>query len=264
MDKLSAVLITKNEARNLEPCVAAARRVADEIVVVDSGSTDGTQDLARRLGARVIEEPWRGFGAQKNFGDAAATHDWILSLDADEILDEALQASILSAKARGLTGAYELTRRNWYYGRFLRHGFEYPDRKVRLFHRSTASWSDDRVHEVLRLPAGTAVARLDGHLHHYTYRRVEEHVAKGNRYTDLAAEEARRRGKRPTLSKLVLGPAFTFFKAYVLKRGFLDGRHGYMLACLHANAAFLKQAKLWDLWRTAAEQGADRPPAKQR
>lgn len=253
MDPISAVLITKNESRNVERCLRSLAGVADEIVVVDDFSADDTVAICERHGARVVRHEWLGFGPQKNLANGLARHDYVLSLDADEELDAALAAAIRAAKASGLAGAYELARLNSYYGRFMRHGFEYPDRKVRLFPRSRASWDEQPVHEQLRLDAGLAVTRLPGHLNHYTYARVEEHVAKANRYTDLSARAALARGKRPSLAKIVLSPLVTFLRAYVVKRGFLDGLHGFVLARLHAQATFLKHVKLWDLHR---ERGA--------
>jgi glycosyltransferase involved in cell wall biosynthesis len=251
MDRISAVLITKNEARNVERCLASLAPVADEIIVVDDESTDGTAALCERLGARVVHQPWLGFGPQKNFANSLAKHDWILSVDADEALDPSLQAAVTAAKARGLRGAYEVSRLNWYYGRFIRHGLEYPDRKIRLFPRAGAAWNQSLVHEGLDFAAPLEVTRLDGHLLHYTYAKVEEHVAKANRYTTLAAEDAFRRGVTPSVASLLGSPLAVFLKSYLLKRGFLDGLHGLVLAVLHANAAFLKKAKLWDLHRGA-------------
>ena len=259
MDRISAVLITKNEARNVERCLASLASVADEVIVVDDHSTDGTAELCQRLGARVVQQAWLGFGPQKNLGNSLASHDWILSVDADEALDPTLQAAVAAAKAQGLRGAYELSRLNWYYGRFIRHGLEYPDRKIRLFPRAGVAWNASLVHEGLALAAPLEVTRLDGHLLHYTYARVEEHVAKANRYTTLAAEDAFRRGVQPSLWKLLGSPVAVFLKSYLLKRGFLDGIHGLVLAVLHANAAFLKRAKLWDLRR--ASRPAPQPDA---
>ncbi|WP_242396103.1 glycosyltransferase family 2 protein [Anaeromyxobacter oryzisoli] len=249
MDPISAVVITKNEARNLERCLRSLLPVVDEIVVVDDRSTDDTVAIAERLGARVISQAWLGFGPQKNLGDAAARHRYVLSVDADEVLDEPLQQAILAARRRGLEGAYAVSRLNWYYGRFLRHGLEYPDRKIRLFPRDAASWNASAVHEALVLAPGLRVARLEGHLLHYTYLRLEEHVLKANRYTNLAARDAFERGRRASAAKLVLAPLATFLRAYVLKRGFLDGLHGFLLACMHANGTLLKYAKLRELAR---------------
>ena len=265
MDRISAVLITKDEARNVERCLASLAPVADEIVVVDGFSSDDTVARCERLGARVVQHRWLGFGPQKNLANGLARHEWILSIDADEALDPFLQRAIAEAKAAGLRGAYEMARLNWYFGRFVRHGLEYPDRKVRLFRRTEASWNDSLVHEGLVLAEGLTVTRLDGHLLHYTYARVDEHVAKANRYTTLAAEDALRRGARPSLAKAFLSPLAVFLKSYLLKRGFLDGLHGLVLSTLHANAAFLKSAKLWDLHRIArAEAGAAPAPHPRR
>lgn len=259
MDRISAVIITKNEARNVERCLASLAPVADELLVVDDGSTDGTAELAERLGARVVRQAWLGFGPQKNFANGLARHGWILSVDADEALDPALQRDLLRAKGAGLRGAYEVSRLNCYYGRLIRHGLEHPDRKIRLFPKGAASWNDNLVHEGLVLAEPLAVTRLAGHLLHYTYARVEDHVAKANRYTTLAAEDAFRRGVRPSIARMLLKPVAVLLKSFLLKRGFLDGAHGLVLAVLHANAAFLKQAKLWDLHRAARADALPEP-----
>ena len=177
MDRISAVLITKDEARNVERCLASLAPVVDEIVVVDGFSTDDTVARCERLGARVVRHAWTGFGPQKNLANGLARHEWILSIDADEALDPFLQRAIAEAKAAGLRGAYEMARLNWYFGRFVRHGLEYPDRKVRLFPRSKVVWNENLVHEGLRFQEPLPVTRLEGHLLHYTYRRVAEHVA---------------------------------------------------------------------------------------
>jgi glycosyltransferase involved in cell wall biosynthesis len=261
MDRISAVLITKDEARNVERCLASLAPVVDEIVVVDGFSTDDTVARCERLGARVVGHGWLGFGPQKNFANALARHDWILSVDADEALDPFLQRAIAEAKAAGLSGAYEVSRLNWYYGKFVRHGLEHPDRKVRLFPRGKVRWNESLVHEGLVFSEPLPVTRLDGHLLHYTYARVEEHVAKANRYTTLAAEDAHRRGVRPSLAKALLSPLAVLVKAYLLRLGFLDGRHGLVLAVLHANAAFLKAVKLWDLDRASRAGQAELPAA---
>jgi glycosyltransferase involved in cell wall biosynthesis len=263
MDRLTAVVITRNEARNVERCLGSLAPVADEILVVDDLSTDDTAERCERLGARVVRQAWLGFGPQKNLANGLARHEWILSVDADEALDPFLQRAVAEAKAAGLRGAYEVARLNWYYGRFLRHGLEYPDRKIRLFHRGQASWDDRRVHEGLVLAAPVPVTRLDGHLLHYTYARLEEHAAKAARYTTLAAEDAFRRGAPPSLARMLLSPLAVFLKSYLLKRGFLDGAHGLVLSAMHASAAFLKHAKLWDLHR-AARAAAEAPEGKPR
>jgi len=261
MDRISAVVITKNEARNVERCLASLAPIADEIVVVDEFSTDDTATICERLGARVVQQAWLGFGPQKNFANGLARHPWILSVDADEALDPFLQRAIAEAKAAGLRGAYEISRLNWYYGRFVRHGLEYPDRKVRLFPRGNVSWNGRLVHEALHFAEPLPVARLDGHLLHFTYARIAEHVEKANRYTSLAAADAFERGVRPSIARMLLSPLVVLLKSYVLKRGFMDGLHGLVLAVLHAHAAFLKNAKLWDLHR-ASRADPSLPPRR--
>lgn len=264
MDRISAVLITKDEARNVERCLASLAPVADEILVMDGFSTDDTVARCERLGARVVQHGWLGFGPQKNLANGLARHEWILSVDADEALDPFLQRALAEAKATGLHGVYEIARLNWYYGRFVRHGLEYPDRKVRLFPKSKVSWDGSLVHERLRFAEPLPVTRLDGHLLHFTYQRIAEHVAKQDRYTSLAAEDAYRRGVRPSLAKLLLSPLAVLLKSYLLKRGFLDGTHGLLLAILHAHGAFLKAAKLWDAHRAGREAAAGEAPAQRR
>ena len=177
-------------------------------------------------------------------------------MNADEALDPDLQSAIAAAKAAGLSGAYAVSRLNWYYGQYLRHGFEYPDRKVRLFPRSLAAWDGARVHESLRLGPGVAVTRLPGHLLHRAYERLEDHVAKQDRYTTLAAQEAVARGRRGSVLRIVFGPLVTFVRAYLVKRGFLDGLHGFVLAAMHAHGTLQKHAKVRDLRRLAGA-GAD-------
>jgi glycosyltransferase involved in cell wall biosynthesis len=263
MDRISVVVITKNEARNVGRCLASLAPVADEIVVVDDFSSDDTAALCERWGARVVRQAWLGFGPQKNLGNALARHEWILSVDADEALDPDLQRAIVRAKEAGLRGAYEISRLNWYYGRFVRHGLEYPEWKVRLFPRGRASWSDSLVHEELRLAEPLPVTRLEGHLLHYTYARLEEQILKANRYTSLAAEDAFRRGAPASVARMLLSPLAVLLKAYVVKRGFLDGVHGLVRAFVHAHTAFLKYAKLWDLHRAARAPVAPANPEPQ-
>lgn len=259
MDPISAVVITKNEAHNVGRCLASLAPVADEIVVVDDFSSDDTAAICERLGARVVRQAWLGFGPQKNLANGLARHAFVLSLDADEALDPFLQRAIAEAKAKGLAGAYQVSRLNWYYGRFVRHGLEHPDRKVRLFPRDKVRWDESLVHEGLVFAEPLPVTRLDGHLLHYTYARVEEHLAKANRYTSLAAEDAFRRGVRPSVAHMLLSPLAVALKSYLLKRGFLDGLHGLVLAVLHAHAAFQKHAKLWDLHRAARVEREETP-----
>lgn len=247
MNSITAVIITHNEARNIERCLASLKTVADEIIVVDSFSTDDTVAICQREGAIVKQQAWLGFGPQKNTGIQLAQHDYILSLDADEALDSALKATILTAKMQGLQGVYDFTRLNYYYGKFLHHGHEYPDYKIRLFPKAIVRWNDELVHETLLVPPGLPKQRLKGHLLHYTYFTIEEHVAKANKYTDLGAKLNHQKGKKASWFKILFGPLATFIQAYIFKKGFLDGGHGFIVAVFHAYGTFMKYTKLWQL-----------------
>jgi len=250
MNAITAVVITYNEERNIHRCIASLRTVAEEIIIVDSYSTDNTVEICKNAGVTVIQHKWAGFGEQKNVGINAAANDYILSLDADEELDDKLVQSILNAKERGLKGAYMVHRLNFYYGKFIYHGNEYPDKKIRLFNRKEAMWNTELVHETLQLKPNIAVTMLQGKLLHYTYYKVEEHLIKSNKYTNLSAADYFRRGKKAPLWKIVFSPFVTFIQSYIFKRGFLDGTHGFIIAILNAHASFSRYVKLWELYRT--------------
>lgn len=245
---LSVAIITRNAASQLEGCLASVT-FAEEIVVVDSGSTDGTIELARRHGARVIAKEWLGFGPQKQFAVEAASHDWVLCLDADESLSEVLRDSIITElKApRGLV--YAMPRCNRFLGRWLRHGEGYPDWSVRLFHRKHARWSDDTVHEkvVTTLP----ILRLRGDLLHDSAETLEKYLDKQNRYTSLQAELLRDAGRRASLLHLLFSPSLRFVKFYLLRLGFLDGMAGLVHIVIGCMNTFNKYAKLKALERAS-------------
>ena len=245
---LSLVVITRDAAGSLAECLASAA-FASDIVVVDSGSRDDTVEIARRSGARVLVEAWRGFGPQKNFAVAAATHDWVLCLDADERATPELEASIRAAFASGAPpeGAYAIARRNRFLGRWLAHGEGYPDWNLRLFDRRRARWSDDPVHE--HVVSDARVARIGGDLLHASAESIEDYVAKQNRYTTLQAEAMHARGERAGFARLAFSPAARFLRFYVLKLGFLAGAAGFAHIAIGAFASFLKYAKLRALAR---------------
>jgi len=245
---LSVAIITRNAASQLDGCLASVA-FADEIVVVDSGSTDGTVELAARRGARVIAKEWLGFGPQKQFAVASARYDWVLCLDADESLSDALRVSILDElKApRGLV--YAMPRCNRFLGRWLRHGEGYPDWSVRLFHRAHARWSDDAVHE--KIVTGRPVLRLRGDLLHDSAETLEKYLDKQNRYTTLQAELLRSAGRRASLAQLLLSPSLRFVKFYLVRLGFLDGVPGLVHIAIGCMNTFNKYAKLKALERSA-------------
>ena len=240
---LSLVVITRDAAKDLAECLASAP-FASEVVVVDAGSRDDTLDVARRFGARVLEERWRGFGPQKRFAVDAAARDWVLCLDADERVTPELERAIRGAFAAGepAPAAFAIARRNRFLGRWLAHGEGYPDWNVRLFDRRRARWSDDAVHE--HVLADGPVARLDGDLLHASAESIDDYVAKQNRYTSLQAEAMHARGERAGLARLALSPVARFLRFYVVKLGFLDGAAGFAHIAIGAFASFLKYAKL--------------------
>jgi glycosyltransferase involved in cell wall biosynthesis len=239
--KISATIVTLNEERHIARAIESLRCV-EEVLVVDSGSTDRTREIAMALGARVIENPWLGYSAQKKFASQAAIHPWILSLDADEILSEELEADILALKTAGPDrDGYAMPRLAQYLGRWILHSGWYPDRKVRLFHRERAEWYGDYVHESVRVRG--AVGQLQGKLLHFTCDSLSDHLRTLDRYTTLAAKELHAHRTPVPLHKLVVDPAWTLFRTYVLRRGFLDGPQGIAIAWMAALYTFLKYAK---------------------
>jgi glycosyltransferase involved in cell wall biosynthesis len=237
---LSAVVITRDAACQIDACLASVA-FADEIIVVDSGSTDDTRERARVRGARVIEQPWLGFGAQKQFAASQATHDWVLCVDADERVSEALRASILAALAAPRAFVYAVPRCNRFMGRWLRHGEGYPDWSTRFFHRAHAHWSDDPVHE--RVVTDETVGTLAGDLLHDSAESLERYLEKQNRYTTLQAERLAARGVRPGAVATALRPLARFLKMYLLRLGFLDGFPGFVHIAIGCWNTFTKNVK---------------------
>ena len=239
--KISATIITFNEERKL-PRAIESLRCADEIVVVDSGSTDRTVEIAEKLGARVVESAWPGYAKQKNFAAEQASYDWILSIDADESLSEALESEIWQLKKNGPQyDAYTMARLAQYLGRWIQHSGWYPDRKVRLYDRRKAKWLGNFVHESVHVDG--RVGHLDANLLHFTCESLSEHLKTMDRYTTLAAEELVSHKTRIHLRQLILDPAWMFTRTYFLQRGFLDGTEGLTIAYMAALYTFLKYAK---------------------
>lgn len=239
--KISAAIITRDEERNIGRAIESLRCV-EEVVVVDSGSTDRTVEIARHLGARVVETGWFGYAAQKNYAAEQCSHDWVLSIDADEALSETLDAEILQLKRAGPRfDAYTMPRLAQYLGRWILHSGWYPDRKVRLFDRRKAQWQGDFVHESVHVKGSTG--DLQENLLHYTCDSLSEHLRTMDRYTTLAAEQLIAAGKLPTWPHMVFDPLWKFFQTYFLKRGFLDGYEGLAIAYMAAHYNFLKYAK---------------------
>ncbi len=241
----SVAIITLNCAAPLAECLKSVG-FADDILVVDSGSTDGTIDVALAHGARVVQKAWQGFGPQKQFAVEAARHDWVLCLDSDERVSPELAESIRQTLV-GLPerNAYEFARCNRFLGRYLRHGEGYPDLSLRLFDRRFARWSDDQVHEKV-ITLGE-VGRLEGDLLHDSAETLQSYLAKQNRYTSLAAQALLDQGREVSVAKIVLSPLFRFIKFYLVRRGFLDGLPGFIHIAIGCFNSFAKYAKAYEL-----------------
>lgn len=246
--KISACIIAKDEADRIVPCLESVS-FCDEIVVLDSGSSDDTVALCRAHGARVVETDWPGWVAQKNRAAAAAANDWVLSLDADERVDPALRERIEAIRtarpgesAEG-PAAYEMTRLTRYLGRWIRHGGWYPEWRARLFDRRRARWGGVDPHDHLE-PDGPVERVRGGHLLHLTYRSLTDHVSQINRFTSVAADEKIARGGGGSVFAMLLRPPFGMFRMYVVRLGFLDGLPGLVLAVMHGWYVFLKYAKV--------------------
>jgi glycosyltransferase involved in cell wall biosynthesis len=241
MMKISATIITFNEERNIARVIESLR-CCEEILVLDSGSNDRTVEIASKLGARVEEASWHGYAAQKNIAAKLATHDWILALDADESLSEALEAEIWHIKKAGAKyEGYTMPRMAQYLGRWILHSGWYPDRKVRLFDRRKARWVGEFVHESVRVDG--PVGHLESNLLHFTCSSLSEHLRTMDRYTTLAAQEMVTRGQSLGFARLLLDPPWTIFRTYVLKLGFLDGIEGLTIAYMAGLYNFVKYAK---------------------
>lgn len=243
MSNISAILITRDEERNVADCLASLV-FAGEIVVVDSGSTDRTEEICRRdPRVRWHAEPWAGFGPQKNIALDKATGPWVFSIDADERVTPGLAAEIAALDLSNPPfDAYRVPRRNFFGRRWVRHGGWYPDSTVRLWRKGSGRFEDRSVHEAVRVQGRTGT--LKGDLLHYTYRDTADFLDRMNRYSTLGARELRRAGRRASWLDLLARPPFTFFRMFVLKRGFLDGGLGFRLAVLYAFYTFAKYAKL--------------------
>lgn len=244
----SAVIITKNEAHNIERTLIALQEVCTDIVIVDSGSTDATIAICERLGVRVISYDWKGYAANKNYGASCCENDWVLSIDADEVLSDELINSLSEIQLVENT-VYSLDRFTNYCGQWIRHSGWYPEWKPRLYQRTQVHWQGDFVHETLAIPKNFNLIRLEGKLLHYSYTSSEDHLERIERYAQLSAQQLFAQHKKTGFLKLWLAPVFRFFKTYILKRGFLDGKNGWIISCRNASMVHRKYRLLNDLWK---------------
>lgn len=249
MQKISIVIICRNEAAILARTLSNLEGVTDDVIIYDNGSTDGTQDIARQFAVRLHEGPWEGFGNTKNSANSLAKHDWILSLDADETIDDELKASLGNFTPAADNVVYDLRFKNYLGDRLLRFGEWGNDDHIRLFNRTRVKWNNEAVHETLIFPQRYSVKRLKGFILHQTMKDLQEYAQKTVRYAMLSAEKYFRQGKKPSWFKIQLSPAFNFLNYYILRLGFLDGHAGYTCARMTAHYTFLKYARLREIWR---------------
>ncbi|WP_108652502.1 glycosyltransferase family 2 protein [Dongshaea marina] len=243
---IAAVLIVKNEAENLGPCLETVKEWVDEIVILDSGSSDNTESIAREYTDKYFtNDNWQGYGRQRQIAQKHVSSDWILWLDADERVTPELRQNIQSVLAENRQGLYSIPRLSWVFGRFIRHCGWYPDRVIRLYPTMLTGYNDAMVHEKVEIPQGQSVIPLKGDLLHYTYRDLNHYLTKSAYYAKMWAEQRQKRGKKSSLSQGIGHAIGCFMKMYFLKAGFLDGKQGFLLSVLSAHSTFVKYADLW-------------------
>ena len=245
MEKLSVAIITYNEEENIGLCIDSVSGIADEIIVLDSYSTDKTVEIATARGAIVRQQKFAGYVDQKNAALDLTTHPFVLCLDADEVLDATLKNSIAEQK-KGFGGkAYLMSRCTNYCGKFIRHGSWYPDKKLRLIDKRIGRWGGMNIHEKIVVAEDIPIVHLKGDILHYSYRSVEDHVQQNNKFSSISASSLHQMGKKTSIAKILFHPAWAFLNSYLLRAGFLDGFYGLVIAFQIAQLSFLKHVKLY-------------------
>jgi len=246
MVKISAVIITFNEEKNIERCILSLQNTVDEIIVVDSFSKDKTEEICKILNVRFIQTEWKGYSETKNFANSLAENEWVLSLDADEALSEELRNSLLEAKKSGLQGCYSFNRLTNYCGTWVKYGGWYPDNKTRLFNKTEVKWIG-LIHETLEFKSDQKTTLLKGDCLHYSYYTVEEHINQTKKFSPIAAEMLHSKGKKATFIKRFISPIVKFCRDYFFKLGFLHGRKGFLICIISGYATYIKYKKLREL-----------------
>lgn len=246
--EISAVIITFNEEKRLEPALKSLAGLVSEIVVVDSFSTDNTVKLAKKYSTKVFQRKWTDYTDQKNYANRRASSPWILSLDADERISPELHAEILKVKKEEPEcDGFSIPRQVYYLGKWIRHSGWYPDRKIRLFRKDKARWEGEYVHE--RLVIDGKIQKLSGSIHHFTYRNISEHLDRINKFSELGAQKLYAKRKKCRWHRLVFMPFFRFVKSFFWRAGFLDGYPGFIISVLNGYSIFLRYAKLREIWK---------------
>ncbi len=248
-NKISAVVISYNEERNMARCIESLIDVVDEIIVVDSFSTDQTKEICEKYNVRFYQHDWLGYSKTKNYANSLAKYDWILSLDSDEALSDELAQSLIHEKQNLNGNSYIFNRKANYCGQWINHCGWYPDKKIRLWKKDIAAW-EGNIHEELIFKTKEETNSLNGDILHYSYYSISEHISQTNKFTDIAAEQMLSQNKKVSLLKLFFSPIAKFTSSYFFRLGFLDGFYGFVICVLSANASFLKYSKLRQLTRT--------------
>ena len=247
MIKISAVVITFNEERNIAGCLQSLEGIADEIVVVDSYSTDATEIICKSFNVRFLQHPFEGYMQQKSWACEQAKYDYILQIDADEQPSEELKRSILEVKADWKADGYSFNRLTNYMGKWIRHSGWYPDAKLRLWDRRKGAWSGINLHESVKMNENSVVARLKGDLLHYSYYSIQQHLNQINSFTEIAAKEGVAKGKNTSLIVIIIKVAWKFKRDYIFKLGFLDGYYGFVVCSMSAYNTYVKYLKMREL-----------------
>ncbi|NNF01890.1 MAG: glycosyltransferase family 2 protein [Bacteroidia bacterium] len=240
MTGISAVVITKNEERNIARCLESVKGLVDEIIVVDSFSTDKTKEIAESFGAKFYEKEWQGYAGSKNLANSLASNKYILSLDADEEISSELAEGIAQQTSNGLQGVYRMNRLSNYCGKWIKHCGWYPDPKFRLFPKEIASWEGDHVHETIIFKEEPKITKLEGHILHYSYYSIEEHLQRIKKYSRLGALKLAEKNKTGGWLKAMYKSAARFISCYIFRLGILDGYYGWVICKNTAYAIYLK------------------------
>lgn len=254
MIQISAVIITYNEERNIERCLQSLKDIADDIVVLDSFSTDRTREICQLSGVRFYQQVFSNYIEQKNKANEFSTYPYILSLDADEVISEELKQSILQVKKNWKYDGYFMNRMTNYCGKWIRHGNWYPDQKLRLWDKRKGSWEGMFIHEKVEISEDAKVGFLKGDLLHYSYYSIEQHIDQLQKFTTIMAEEIFRKKKYPRIELLFIKPLWKFIHTYFIKLGFLDGYYGFVISIISAYSTFLKYVKARELFMISSEK----------
>ena len=247
MIKLSVVIITYNEEKNIARCLNSIQDIADEIIIVDSFSTDKTEEICKTFNVKWFQHKFDGHIQQKNRAVELAENDFVFALDADEMPDETLKKEILRIKKQPLHDAYYFNRLTNYLGKWIKHSGWYPDKKLRIWNKRKGKWGGTNPHDKVIMKDKTQIAYLNGNLLHYSYHSIAQHIAQINSFTDIGAKEAFKKGKQSNLFIILIKPIWKFIRDYIIKLGFLDGYYGFIICALSAHATFLKYIKLREL-----------------